>query len=311
MNMKPTDRARAGRIALNTGLAALYARCDRIDVAVKVREGVWLHPDQHADLSALDRAALMRLAPRLWARNLPAAGGAGGCEIYCRPTAPAALILLDALAPDLAHRIARRYSALLVQTHPGSVQAWIECTYPLAPPERHAVQSELVKRLQPGAADPGATGGGQVGRLPGFLNHKRGGVRATVIGTPWCTTSRLDPLSLSDRVAASSSSMAPQRAATAPRGRAGACSRPGVPDRRASGGPGQGRGPGQTDESAIDYFIACDEIRKSCNAELIISELADRALARGKRGTDVEAREYAARTYAAAVRAVLPRVCRS
>ncbi|MBW8075269.1 MULTISPECIES: DNA-primase RepB domain-containing protein [Metallibacterium] len=307
MNMKPTDRARAraGRIALNVAAAALYARCDRIDVAIKVREGIWLHPDQHDDLRGLDRAALMRAAPRLWARNLPAADGAdgGGCEIYCRPTAPAAFVLLDDLAPALAARIARRYSTLLIQTHPGSVQAWIECTQPLTPPERHAVQSAIVKRLDPGAADPGATGGGQLGRLPGFINHKRGGVRVVVIGTPWCAVSRLDPLSLSaDRVAASSR-MAPQRAVTAPWGRVGACSRPGVPARR-NGGKGQGRNPGQTDESAIDYFIACDAIRKSCDAESIIAELADRALARGKRDNHAAATEYANRTYSKALAAV-------
>ncbi|MCK9367397.1 MAG: RepB family DNA primase [Metallibacterium scheffleri] len=291
-------------------LDAAFAVSATIDLAFSRDDGdgdrIWLRPDaaggRWARLGNLDRAGVQAVAGEAWARNL----GAERWGVHWRPVAPAALVLLDDLDDDDADAIASRYKALIVSTSAGSNQAWLACDRPLTRLEQHAVQSELVHRLNASGrrrADPGACAGGQFGRLPGFRHPGHAGQVVDAVGRPWAGAGLLDAaaliLSRETRLVDASSP------AAAVRGRASPCS-PRGPRAPRSGDRGKGAIPARPLASAseADFRFACNAIRGGDNAESIISALATSALSRGKRRTEDDARGYATRTYNAAGRAV-------
>jgi len=96
-----------------------------------------------------------------------------GCHIYIRPPRDADhdLVLLDDIGrftPDQM-KIGGHGPAVMVETSPGSCQAWIRLGRPVAAPVRQEVARELA-RLYGG--DPAAVNPHQAGRLAGFTNQK-------------------------------------------------------------------------------------------------------------------------------------------
>jgi hypothetical protein len=151
------------------------AGIDRADLAIRRSDGtmLWHHDRNVADL-ALG-----------WAR----AANAQGAEVYVRPARGRAwaIVFLDDVRPESAIRIARKYSALVVETsHAGGCHLWLSCSRPLAETERKRAQVYLAGRV---AADPGSVSGEHLGRLAGFKNWKRGGewinVAAASRVSPW------------------------------------------------------------------------------------------------------------------------------
>jgi len=291
-------------------LDAIIAVAARIDLAFSRDPGdggrIWLRPDalggRWARLGNLDRAGVHGLAGEAWARNL----GAERWGVHWRPVAPAALVLLDDLSDADADAIASRYKALIVSTSAGSNQAWLLCDTPLTRLEQHAVQSELVHRLNASGrrrADPGACAGGQFGRLPGFRHHGHAGQVVDAVGRPWSGAGMLEAGALiSARMTRLADAPSPAERSD---GRASPCS-PRGPRAPRSGERGKGAIPARPAASAseADFRAACNAIRAGDNAESIISALATSALSRGKRRSEDDARSYATRTYNAATRAV-------
>lgn len=158
----------------------LYAHCMRLDVAIRewkpgeardLRQ-VWISPDtdRGKHLHDLDREGVGRKLSMMCAAN------SHKSDIYMRPTREVAtMVLLDDLSPDFAYRLCRKYATLAVETSPGSAQAWVALGRVVTPEERHLIQKEMIRRLcEDGrqGADPAASSGTQIGRLPGFKNHK-------------------------------------------------------------------------------------------------------------------------------------------
>ena len=291
----------------------------RIDLAVSLPSGSWLRPDASVAsayltrLGNLDRAGVMALAPELWARSLR-----GGCGIHWRACLPSPLALLDDLDDRDAAALALRYRALVIETSPGSRQAILLCDQPLDRLQQHAVQSELVRRLNAGGrcrADLGATGAGQFARMPGFGHPGHGGRLVRVVGRPW---SGERVLSVTDLLGPSGEALPPappagagstyaQALTASSASRSSPCSPRGPRGRAAD--VGQGRKDGKTrgcagSESEIDFGIACNAIRNARDPDSIISDISARAFSRGKRPTESECDAYAERTYAAALAAV-------
>ena len=318
------DNSTLARVNLTLALDAVFAVTDRLDIAYSGQ--TWLRPDaaggRWAHLGGLDRAGFKKLEAESWARNLR-----GGWGVHWRGTAPAPFIMIDDLDDADAAAIAARYKALVISTSEGSHQVIILCSRPLTGPEQHAIQAELVRRLNAGSrrrADPGATGAGQFARLPGFGHGGHGGRIVRVVWRPWSGTGLLDvdavlaalPDDPVTAVALTSSCMMtidtdtlarPAQAQPQP-GEASPCAllRPRVPC-AATAARGRGRKSGQTarrGESELEFAFACREIRAGRDSESIISELADRAFARGKRDTQKSAIEYAQRTYSKALAVV-------
>lgn len=109
-----------------------------------------------------------------------------GAEIYIRPArwlpdgSPASwpMVFLDDVMPAQAAEIAHEFSALVVETSPGLCHVWLAVSRPLDEAERKALQ---VKLSVPFGGDPGSISGEHFGRLPGFYNHKRGGVASKIL----------------------------------------------------------------------------------------------------------------------------------
>jgi hypothetical protein len=97
----------------------------------------------------------------------------GGCHVYIRPPRDIDhdLVLLDDLGRFTPDRMKSggHGSAVVVETSPGSVQAWVRLGRPVPAPVRHEVARELA-RLYGG--DPAAVNPHQAGRLAGFTNQK-------------------------------------------------------------------------------------------------------------------------------------------
>lgn len=293
---------------LTHALDAIFAVSPRIDLAYSRTDPgdggrVWLRPDatsgRWSRLGNLDRAGVQALAAEAWARNL----GAECWGVHWRPVAPAALALLDDLSDNDADMIAARYRALVVNTSANSNQVWLLCDRPLTRLDQHAVQSELVHRLNAGGsqrADPGACGGGQFGRLPGFRHPGHAGGVVNIAGRPWAGAGLLDSAALiTSREKRLDGALLPAERSEARQRRAA----PRGPRLARSDRRGKGASPARPLASASesDFRFACNSIRGGDAAESIISALAASALSRGKRRTDAEAASYAERTYAAAL----------
>ncbi len=116
-------------------------------------------------LEAVSHARILRMLPYLKYRN------ANGAHIYIRPTGESAYTLLDDLTPaTLARLAAEGYRpAAVVETSPGSFQAWLRHAQPLSKELGTLAAKTLAEQF---GADPSAADWRRFGRAPGFTNRK-------------------------------------------------------------------------------------------------------------------------------------------
>lgn len=217
------------------------------------------------------------------------------CDIYIRPARglPASLVMLDDLTREVAMSVAEGHAHLLVETSPNNYQLWLKTVPLLDEAERKAVQQALIVMH---GGDPGSASGEHFGRFPGFKNRK------LKYMLPWVNMIRSDtdaaPLDVDGLF-------------LPPRGECALEPPAGVPllvpagDALPARSPSPRSSSGDSMESHKEFKYACESLRHKVSRESIISNIADRALARGKRRTAAQAEQYAARTVAAAERAVL------
>lgn len=96
-----------------------------------------------------------------------------GCDIYIRPSRGIdwPIIFLDDLSSQKAMRIAKKYSACVLETSPNNCHIWVATTSPASESDRLTIQRALAKKI---GADPRSVGGEHFGRAPGFRNCKPG-----------------------------------------------------------------------------------------------------------------------------------------
>ncbi len=116
-------------------------------------------------LEAVAPSAVLRMLPYLKYRN------ANGAHIYIRPTGESPYTLLDDLTPaSLAQLTGEGYSpAAVVETSPGSLQAWLRHSQPLSKELGTLAAKALA---EPFGADGSAADWRRFGRAPGFTNRK-------------------------------------------------------------------------------------------------------------------------------------------
>jgi len=216
-----------------------------------------------------------------------------GAEVYVRPArwmpdgTPASwpLVFLDDVTPAQAAEIAAQHKAMVIETSPGLCHVWLAVSRPLDEEERKGVQQQLIAAH---GGDPGSVSGEHFGRLPGFLNHKRGGVFTKLLTI---SGGRLYPVPVGDSFAVAGEAR-----------QAGACaSKPAVE----SLGVFESIG-GWSSESEREFGHVIGRLRWFSNNALdrvadeaarLKAELAAQARARGKRDPD----DYANRTVSAAL----------
>jgi len=143
----------------------------RYDLALNRRNpstgrSIFLHPKTTCS-GSLDRAQVLQRLSWLRAENSHQA------DIYFRPARHGAwpLIFLDDLNVRLAHKIAHKYGAAIIETSHNSCHLWLTLSKKLTEYARYEAQCYLVNCLQ-GQADAGSVSGEHWGRLPGFRNWK-------------------------------------------------------------------------------------------------------------------------------------------
>jgi hypothetical protein len=116
-------------------------------------------------LEAVQPSAVLRMLPYLKHRN------ANGAHIYIRPTGESHYTLLDDLTPaTLAQLTAEGYGpAAVVETSPGSFQAWLRHPQPLSKELGTLAAKTLAEQF---GADGSAADWRRFGRAPGFTNRK-------------------------------------------------------------------------------------------------------------------------------------------
>lgn len=230
-----------------------------LDLAVRRPDGTFV--SKHS--STLDGDGVDRCLP--WIRYENAKQQA---DVYVRPARGHAwpVVFLDDVDPSSARLVARKYSALVIQTsRAGGCHVWLAVSRPLEESERCSAQRFLQQRL---GADPGSVSGEHWGRLAGTKNHKRDGCWVNILdasdGPGWKPT------------------FVP----------------PGVGEESgATRGRPKDRCPTR-DESTAEFAWCCHRIRTGLSLPQIGTELAKRALRRGKRNPT----DYAERTIKAAQR---------
>ncbi len=248
---------------------ALLKNCGELDLGVIKNIG---RPDENPMFPRplpTDYTKLMS-----WARWQNAQKNA---NIYIRPSPrePHPWLFLDDVPTAIAHGIAGKYAALIVETSPRNCQIRLLADRSLTTPERFAVQSQLVTLLA-GNADPASTAGDKWGRLPGFRNKKPGRDCWTdFINDSTSRARRFDPAHLLAGGVKQHSSPAV-----------------GVPSSPQGGGV-VSLGCGGGSESEREFAFACHSLRRGEQDESIINKITDRAVARDKRKTVAEARRYA------------------
>ena len=279
-----------------------------VNVAALIRSSSGHTSLKHHDLER-DVAAALKAMP--WAR----AQNAAGHDIYMRPARyvnclPASwpMVFLDDVPPTMAEAIADKYASCVIETSPGRCHVWIATKQSLDEAQRAAVQANLVQRLvalSPTYADPASTSGEHFGRCPGMKNWKRHGVwsnlRTISSGEPLDASEHLskkeNPRKEMPRVASLSSPQG-NLAKTFVLNTSSAFSEPTARS---------------TSEQEFGWAISylrwwIKQLRPLAAAEQhVVAEVAKRALARGKRGTQAAAEAYARRTFMAAV-ATLDRI---
>ncbi len=209
---------------------------------------------------------------------------ARGANILIRPgqTTSHPWLLLDDLPLQRLRDLVTSIAGLAVQTSQDQGQAWLLADRALTQAERGAVQRSLAQRLN---ADPGATGGGQFGRLPGFKNQKPG--RGNWTNLLVDSTSKVNPLPCARLLAPPGQPAQPMAAMPA-------CSQ----SQTASSGASSGDG------SAREFAFACHRLRAGWPTQRVEQAVAEHALARGKRCSEAAAMAYARATVSAAGRVV-------
>jgi hypothetical protein len=147
---------------------------DRTEVTI--RKLLTALPSPGYDLGSLTDAGMYRLesvpAPRLL-RMLPFLKyrNANGAHIYIRPTGESPYTLLDDLTPATLNQLsAEGYSpAAVVETSPGSFQAWLRHPQPLSKELGTLAAKTLAAEF---GADRSAADWRRFGRAPGFTNRK-------------------------------------------------------------------------------------------------------------------------------------------
>ena len=116
-------------------------------------------------LEAVSHARILRMLPYLKYRNV------NGAHIYIRPTGESAYTLLDDLTPAILVSLAAEgyHPAALVETSPGSFQAWLRHAQPLSKELGTIAAKTLAEQF---GADPSAADWRRFGRAPGFTNRK-------------------------------------------------------------------------------------------------------------------------------------------
>ncbi len=116
-------------------------------------------------LEAAPTARIVQMFPYLKYRN------ANGAHIYIRPTGESPYTLLDDLTPaTLARLTPEGYApAAVVETSPGSFQAWLRHSQPLSKELGTLAAKTLAGRF---GADRNAADWRRFGRAPGFTNRK-------------------------------------------------------------------------------------------------------------------------------------------
>ncbi len=116
-------------------------------------------------VEAAPASRVLRMLPFLKQRN------ANGAHIYIRPTGESSYTLLDDLtAATLASLSPQGYApAAVVETSPGSFQAWLRHTQPLSKELGTLAAKTLAEQF---GADRGAADWRRFGRAPAFTNRK-------------------------------------------------------------------------------------------------------------------------------------------
>jgi hypothetical protein len=116
-------------------------------------------------LESIPVSRLLRMLPYLKYRN------ANGSHIYIRPTGESPYTLLDDLTPAALARLhAEGYApAAVVETSPGSSQAWLRHSQPLTKELGTFAAKTLAEQF---GADRSAADWRRFGRTPGFTNRK-------------------------------------------------------------------------------------------------------------------------------------------
>jgi hypothetical protein len=116
-------------------------------------------------LESASASRILRMLSYLKHRN------ANGAHIYIRPTGESAYTLLDDLTPvTLTQLTAEGYSpAAVVETSPGSFQAWLRHEHPLSKELGTLAAKTLAEQF---GADGSAADWRRFGRAPGFTNRK-------------------------------------------------------------------------------------------------------------------------------------------
>jgi hypothetical protein len=116
-------------------------------------------------LEAVPASRIVRMLSYLKYRN------ANGAHIYMRPTGESCYTLLDDLTEDILPRLmAEGYApAAVVETSPGSFQAWLRHAQPLTKELGTLAAKTLAAQFD---ADSSAADWRRFGRAPGFANRK-------------------------------------------------------------------------------------------------------------------------------------------
>lgn len=219
---------------------------------------------------------------------------AGGRDVYFRPArgVVASVIMLDDLDFAAALRLANGHAHMLIETSPNNCQLWLKTSRALGETERKAVQQALIAQHR---GDPGSVSGEHFGRIPGFKNKK------PQYALPWVNLIQFStddpPLKVKDFLSTPRGECVVQPAAGVSSIRSQRDAHPARSTSTSSGG-------GDSQESHKEFKFAAESLRHKVDRDKIISNIAERALARGKRRTADAATQYATRTVDAAARAI-------
>lgn len=243
-----------------------------------------------------DAGEIRRSCGWAWGKNRE------GRDVYMRPARGLdwPVVFLDDLPPAKALAISRKYAAMVVETSQQNCQVWIATTEPLDESQRGQVQGRLLRLV---GADPGSVSGEHFGRAPGYKNRKpgRGGWLVRVLAATSGARLHASPHLMTPTPTAR-----PMAGPSLPQGGAGAFM--GYGANGAAGSDAAG-------ESEREYRYALARFGWALRTgrdpigevPYLISNIADRAAARGKggHGTRDRCAQYAEMTVQKALRQIL------
>jgi hypothetical protein len=217
------------------------------------------------------------LLPWLRAQN-----ASEGLNIWVRPASSLEahlLLMLDDLPLSSAQAVAHKYRCAAVETSSRNHQVWLVANQPLSREQRQDVAKALCRRI---GSDPGAISEPRWGRLPGFKQMK-----------PEKPSSWTNLLSIST---AALFNPTPYLVSKCDGGRRS------LPAPGAGGVPSASGASGRegVDMSRREFAFACHALRAGVDPAAVEQRIAEHVDATDRR----KSRDYAARTVAAAQRAV-------